>query len=343
MADSSEPVSEREIVVTRTIAAPRERVFEAWTAERHLARWFGPNGFSTITRPFDFHEGGIWDFTLRGPDGSDFPNRIQWREISPPDLIRYVQGTDAGNPDVFESTVSFRTVAEGTELTIRSVFRTRALRDEAVEKFGAIEGGHQTLGRLAEYLAPAPDRDGPARRLIIWNLQSLDGCFEGPSLWDLDFHTTVWGEELRQFSIEQLGEVGVLLFGRVTYEGMASHWSKATDEIADLMNAIPKIVFSGTLTSATWNNTALVNGDAADAVRRLKSEPGKDLFIFGSARLCDSLMRQGLIDEYRICIAPVVLREGQPLFKPGGPAQHLGLLECRALATGGVLLRYARR
>lgn len=341
MVNDSEPVSEREVIVARTIAAPRERVFEAWTAEHHLARWFGPNGFSTITRSFDFREGGIWDFTLRGPDGADFPNLVQWREINPPELIRYVQGTDAENPDVFESTVTFRTVAEGTELTIRSVFKTRALRDEAIEKFGAIEGGHQTLGRLAEYLGSASDRNRPARRLIIWNLQSLDGCFEGPSPWALDFHTTVWGDELREFSISQLGEVGILLFGRATYEGMASHWSEATDEIADLMNAIPKIVFSSTLTSADWNNTTLVNDDAADAIRRLKAEPGRDLFIFGSARLCDSLMRQGLIDEYRICIAPVILREGPPLFKPGGPSHHLHLLECRPLSTGGLLLRYA--
>lgn len=179
------------------------------------------------------------------------------------------------------------------------------------------------------------------RRLITWNLQSLDGCFEGPTPWSLDFHTTVWGEELRQFSLEQLKEVGALLFGRMTYEGMASHWSQQTDEIASFMNSVPKVVFSSTLQEASWNNTTLVRGDAAREVHRLKAEQGKDLFVFGSAKLCDSLMRAGLIDEYRLCIAPIVLREGTPLFKPGGEPARLRLLECRALHTGGVFLRYA--
>src|SRR5690606_11619045 len=111
--------------------------------------------------------------------------------------------------------------------------------------------------------------------------------------------------------------------------------------IADFMNSGPQRGFPSTLKEATWSNTTLVRGDAADTVRRLKREPGKDLFIFGSAKLRDSLMRQGLVDEYRLCLAPVVLREGTPLFKPGGEMERMRLLECRPLQTGGVLLRYA--
>lgn len=341
MDSRNEPGSEREIVVSRTISAPRERVFEAWTEERHLARWFGPNGFTTSTRAFEFREGGVWDYTMHGPDGTDYPNWIQWREIVPPERIRFIHGSRPDDPDSFESTASFRAVAGGTELTLRSEFRTRAQRDEVVEKFGAIEGGKQTLGRLAEYVTANAEEGRPRRRLITWNLQSLDGYFEGPELWSLDFHVTVWGDELEQFSLEQGREIGVLLFGRTTYEGMAAHWSKETDEIADFMNSVPKIVFSNAIAEATWNNTRLVRGEAADTVRQLKAEEGKDLFIFGSAKLCDSLMRQGLIDEYRLCIAPVVLREGTPLFKPGGEMERLCLLESRSLRTGGVLLRYA--
>lgn len=341
MESRSEPVSERELVVSRTIAAPRERVFEAWTETRHLANWFGPDGFTTTTRSFEFREGEVWDFTLHGPDGTDYLNWIQWREIVRPERIRFIQGSRANDPDAFETTVSFRAVEGGTELTLRSLFRTRARRDEVVEKFGALEGGRQTLGRLDAYLAVDASGRRDGRKLVTWNLQSLDGCFEGPALWSLDFHTTVWGDELRQFSLQQAGEIGVLLFGRVTYEGMASHWSRETDEIADFMNSVPKMVFSSTLKEATWSNTTLVRGDAADTVRRLKREPGKDLFIFGSAKLCDSLMRQGLVDEYRLCLAPVVLREGTPLFKPGGEMERMRLLECRPLQTGGVLLRYA--
>ena len=181
------------------------------------------------------------------------------------------------------------------------------------------------------------------RRLLMWNLQTLDGRFEGTAPWDLEFHEAAWGDELRQFSLEQAEEVGALLFGRATYEGMAGHWTKATGPIADFMNEVPKVVFSRTLDTATWKNTRLVRHDAADEVVELKRGEGKDLFVFGSAKLCDSLIRRGLFDELRICVAPVVLGSGVPLFKPDSPRQHLTLLESRPLATGGVILRYAAR
>ena len=181
------------------------------------------------------------------------------------------------------------------------------------------------------------------RRLVMWNLQTLDGCFEGKAPWDLDFHDTAWGDELEQFSLEQAREVGTLLFGRVTYEGMASHWTNATGPIADFMNDVPKVVFSRTLDAATWKNTRLVRRDAADEVGELKRGEGKDLFVFGSAKLCDSLILRGLFDELRICVAPVVLGAGVPLFKPGRPRQNLTLLQARTLATGGVILRYGAK
>ena len=181
------------------------------------------------------------------------------------------------------------------------------------------------------------------RKLVMWNLQTLDGCFEGPALWDLALHETAWGKDLEKFSLEQAEEVGTLLFGRTTFEGMAAYWKNATGEIAEFMNSVPKVVFSRSLAAADWNNSRLVQGDACDEVAALKRETGKDLFVFGSAKLSDSLMRRGLFDELRICIAPVVLRDGTPLFKAGGPRQDLALLESRVLDTGAVLLRYATR
>lgn len=90
-------------------------------------------------------------------------------------------------------------------------------------------------------------------------------------------------------------------------------------------------------------NGRLVRRDAADEVAEMTRGEGKDLFVFGSARLSDSLMRHGLFDELRICVAPVVLGTGVPLFKPGGPRQNLRLLQARSLATGGVILRYAAK
>jgi dihydrofolate reductase len=175
--------------------------------------------------------------------------------------------------------------------------------------------------------------------VIAWEMSSLDGYFEGTEPWSLDWHETVWGEELEKFSLEQLDAAGALLFGRKTYEGMASYWSAETGAIADLMNALPKVAFSRTLTSADWNNTRLVYGDAEAEVAALKAQPGKDLFIFGSAELAGSLTRAGLIDEYRVCIAPILLGRGNPLWKESAPVK-LDLLEARPLATGGVLLRY---
>lgn len=178
------------------------------------------------------------------------------------------------------------------------------------------------------------------RRLIMWNVMTLDGFFEGPTKWDLSFHQSVWGDELEQFSIEQLHGADALLFGRTTYEGMASYWTAETGTVADLMNAIPKYVASRTLTSAGWNNSRLLNGDAVAEVARLKAEPGKDIFVFGSAALSAALMQHGLFDEYRLCVAPVVLGRGTPLFASPAEPLRMQLLDTRPLASGGVILRY---
>jgi dihydrofolate reductase len=174
----------------------------------------------------------------------------------------------------------------------------------------------------------------------MWNMVTLDGFFEGPQRWDIDFHEYVWGEELEQFSIEQLESAGMLLFGRVTYEGMANYWPSAQGEIADFMNGIPKVVFSRTLEKAEWNNTRLVKAHAEEEVARLKQQPGKDILIFGSANLSATLMQHGLIDEYRLGISPLVLGGGNPLFKPSPQRLKMKLLEARRLKSGCVILRY---
>jgi len=178
------------------------------------------------------------------------------------------------------------------------------------------------------------------RRLIMWNMVTLDGFFEGPKPWDIDWHELGWGEELERLSVEQTSAADALLFGRVTYEGMAAHWPSAKGATADIMNAIPKIVFSKTLECAEWNNTRVVRESAEREVARLKQQAGKDLLIFGSANLADSLTRSGLIDEYRLGVNPVVLGGGSPLFKPAPESLKLKLLDARALKSGCVLLRY---
>jgi dihydrofolate reductase len=180
------------------------------------------------------------------------------------------------------------------------------------------------------------------RKVVVWNLMTLDGYFEGPNPGEIDWFEYVWGEELERFSLDQAEEVGALLFGRVTYEGMADYWSTATGDIADFMNSIPKFVFSNTLEAAKWNNSRLVKGRAEEEVPRLKEEAGKDLFIFGSANLTGSLTNHGLIDEYRIGLNPLVLGTGTPMFKPSDERVRLKLLEARPFQSGVVLLRYER-
>lgn len=175
-------------------------------------------------------------------------------------------------------------------------------------------------------------------KLIMWNLMTLDGFVEGPNR-DISWHFDVWGEELERLSIEQLKSAGGLMFGRVTYELMANHWPKAAGEVADFMNALPKYVFSHTLTHSNWNNTRMFGADVPGTVAGLKRESARDIYLFGSADLAAHLIPHRLIDEFRIAVNPVILGGGTPLFKPGERAK-LKLLDAMTLSTGIVILRY---
>jgi dihydrofolate reductase len=180
------------------------------------------------------------------------------------------------------------------------------------------------------------------RKLIMWNIITLDGYFEGNQNWDLPFHNVVWGQELEKLSIDQLHSADYLVFGRVTYEGMAAYWTKAEGEIADLMNRIPKLVFSKTLKFADWNNTTLISENATDEIKKLKVKGGKDLYVFGSANLSETFISDNLFDEYRIGIAPVILGSGRPLFRQGISPKNLSLVSTHQLLTGGVILKYTK-
>lgn len=181
------------------------------------------------------------------------------------------------------------------------------------------------------------------RKLIMWNVVTLDGFFEGKKPWDLDFHQLVWGDELEKFSIEQLDTASGLVFGKNTYEGMAEYWAKETGEVADRMNAIKKYACSTTLVKADWNNSVIIK-DAVAELPKLKAQDGDgDLYVFGSGDLSNSLIKAGLFDEFRLCIAPAILGEGKKLFAEGLPYSKLSLLESRQLKSGGVILRYAKK
>lgn len=181
------------------------------------------------------------------------------------------------------------------------------------------------------------------RKLIMWNMVTLDGRFEGEKPWDLAFHQLVWGAELEALSIAQLEEASMLIFGENTYKGMAEYWPEATGAdlpVAVLMNKIAKAVCSRVLETAGWNNTTIIH-DAVSEIRKLKQEDGGPMFVFGSGTLSESLMNAGLFDEIRLCIAPIILGKGRYLFSSTQLEHQLELLQSERLQTGGVILRYA--
>ena len=140
------------IVITRIVDAPRELVWQAWTEPKHVAQWWGPNGFTNTIHAMDVKPGGVWRFVMHGPDGTDYPTKVVYREVVKPERLVYdLSGEDERDAHSFRATVTFVERSGKTEVTMASLFPSVAARD-AVLKFGAVEGGAQTLARLAEYL-----------------------------------------------------------------------------------------------------------------------------------------------------------------------------------------------
>ncbi len=179
-------------------------------------------------------------------------------------------------------------------------------------------------------------------RLFAFNMVTLDGYFEGPGH-DISWHNV--DEEFNAYAIAQLHDIGTLVFGRVTYELMASYWSTAaakTDDavVAELMNSLPKIVVSKRLAEVSWTNSRLIQGRLEDEFSKLKRRSEKDLAVFGSANLLKSLMQMDLVDEHRLMVNPIVLGTGTHLFQRGEGKLSLRLLRTRAFKNGNVLLSY---
>lgn len=145
--------ADREIVLSRLLNAPRELVFAAWTDPTQVVQWWGPQGFSTTTREMSVTPGGVWRFVMHGPDGHDYKNKIVFMEVVKPELLVYRHAGEDETDDVrFHVTVTFEAQGRKTLLTMRSLFETAQERDHVVTKYGAIEGGIQHLGRLAEFV-----------------------------------------------------------------------------------------------------------------------------------------------------------------------------------------------
>ena len=146
----SDPCS---IIGSRLLNAPRQLVFSAFTDPKHLAQWWGPDGFSTTTSAYDLRPGGVWRFVMHGPDGRDYQNRITFDEIVKPEKIVYHHGGgDDVEPVQFRTTVTFEDISGKTRLTLHAVFPSAAARERVIKQYGADKGAVQTLSRLADYL-----------------------------------------------------------------------------------------------------------------------------------------------------------------------------------------------
>src|SRR5256885_16013882 len=130
-APAQSATADREIVISRVIDAPRKLVFEAFTEVRHLSRWWGPEGFTTTTRSFEFRVGGEWDFVMHGPDGTDYQEWISWTEIAPPERIALRHGESRGDPDAFQAVLTFAPDGAATRVAVRPAVPTKEVRDEA--------------------------------------------------------------------------------------------------------------------------------------------------------------------------------------------------------------------
>lgn len=146
-----------EITISRTFTAPRELVWLAWTDPKHVGQWWGPAGFTTTTHSMDFRPGGAWRYTMHGPDGRDYGNRVDYIEIdSPSRLIYTLRGEGSDDSVSFRTEVHFEPVGEGgrnTKVTMRSIFPSAEARDFVIHDHGAVEGGKQHLANLEDYLA----------------------------------------------------------------------------------------------------------------------------------------------------------------------------------------------
>ncbi|HEY0493412.1 MAG TPA: dihydrofolate reductase family protein [Candidatus Dormibacteraeota bacterium] len=184
-------------------------------------------------------------------------------------------------------------------------------------------------------------------KLASFLMVSVDGYFEGSKPWALEWHNV--DEEFNEFAIAQLEASDALIFGRVTYQGMAGYWPsreavEGDPEVASRMNQAPKIVVSRSLDKPdpAWANARLLKANVMEELRRLKQTADRDLLVLGSSNLTASLMDAGVLDELRLIVNPVALGAGHPVLE-GARNVPLKLLSARPFRSGNVLLTYAPR
>jgi len=191
-------------------------------------------------------------------------------------------------------------------------------------------------------------------KLIVQEHLTLDGVVQGPGVPDEDrsggFDQGGWlvpyaDDVFGQMMVDSISAADGLLLGRTTYEIFAGYWPRVTDpdnQVAAMLNRMPKYVASKTLDTVEWNNSTLIKGDVAEGVAGLKREPGRELQVHGSADLVQTLMRDDLVDEYRLYFAPIVLGTGKRLFREGAVPAAMRLTDTKRTSTGLVAHTYER-
>ena len=175
------------------------------------------------------------------------------------------------------------------------------------------------------------------RKIIESTLVSADGVIGSPPLWAMDYRD----EEVTRDALERLSGSDAMLIGRGTYELFAATWPGQTDEFAQRMNGIRKYVISSTLAGADWRNSTIVRGDVLAEVTKIKEQDGRDLALFGHGRLAQTLLENGLIDELRLSVHPVLAGAGLPQFS-NGRKTPLKLVSAKTFTAGVVVLSYQR-
>ena len=176
------------------------------------------------------------------------------------------------------------------------------------------------------------------RKIVVSEFVSLDGVMEDPR-WTFQFPS----EDRDKFKFDELAASDALLLGRVTYEGFAAAWPnmlEQTGEYGAWMNGYPKYVVSTTLEEAGWNNSTIINENVVEEVSNLKKQPGKDILVFGSGQLVDTLMEHDLVDEYRLMVFPVVVGRGKRLFGEGLDTKAMRLVDTTTFESGTIVLTY---
>ena len=190
---------------------------------------------------------------------------------------------------------------------------------------------------------------GGQRKLVVSEFLSLDGVMQAPGLPDEDteggfqhggWQAAYYDEQFADVITRTIAAADAMLLGRRTYDIFAGYWPKSKEEMAKPLNAMTKYVVSRTRQTAEWEKSVLIKGDVAPEIARLKQEPGKNILVFGSGQLVQTLLRHNLIDELQVVIHPIVLGSGKRLFREPLDRKNLTLAESRTTPKGVLMVKY---